>query len=396
MRHFHLSGTQNSGSSPITVCAVIGTRPEAIKLAPVIREMQRSSRLRILTILTGQHREMVDQVMNWFQLTAHHDLAIMTAGQSLTDIVCRSLHGLELLLRDIHPKLLLVQGDTSTAFAAALAAFYQQIPIGHIEAGLRTENLNDPYPEEANRRLISQLATLHFAPTPQAIANLRSAGINDGVYLTGNTVIDALLDVASQNPECSIPGLDWQRYRVLLVTVHRRENWGSRLQTIAHGLLSILNSAPDTAILLPLHRNPQVRNPLSTILGSHPRAFLCEPLEYPALIGALQRSTLVLTDSGGLQEEAPTLGKPVLVLRETTERPEAIQAGVAQLVGTNSQTILSTALQLLNSPPTYEAMAQAINPYGDGNAAVRIVQAISAYLASSDSPNFATDIVPGE
>lgn len=364
----------------IPISIVLGTRPEAIKLAPVIQRFRQCSDLDTQVILTGQHREMVTQVMDWFGLTANFDLAIMQAQQTLTDITCRSLQGLQALFQERTPRLVLVQGDTTTAFAAALAAFYQQIPIGHVEAGLRTDNLLNPYPEEANRRLISQIAQLHFAPTTQSVENLKRSGIRDGIFHTGNTVIDALLSVADRSPDCVIPGLDWSGYRVMLATVHRRENWGEPLADIAASFLEILNACPDTAILLPLHRNPIVREPLQAALGNHPRAFLTDPLDYPALVGAIQRCTLLLTDSGGLQEEAPSLGKPVLVLRETTERPEAVTAGTAKLVGTDRSRIVTAALDLLQNPSSYNLMANAINPFGDGQSSDRILQQVLNYL----------------
>ncbi|XGB39666.1 MAG: UDP-N-acetylglucosamine 2-epimerase (non-hydrolyzing) [Cyanobacteria bacterium LVE1205-1] len=367
---------------PIRVCIALGTRPEAIKLAPVISTFQQAKWCETQVVLTGQHREMVDQVMNLFHLKADHDLAIMQSQQSLTDITCRSLHGLETFFQSLQPHMVLVQGDTTTAFAAALAAFYQKIPVGHVEAGLRTDALFDPYPEEANRRLISQIAQLHFAPTSQAVDNLNRSGVTGKIFHTGNTVIDALLTVAAQQPKCQIPGLDWQAHRVLLATVHRRENWGEPLTQIGEGFLQILNHFPDTALLLPLHRNPTVREPLRSILGDHPRAFLIEPLDYGELVGAMQRCYLLLTDSGGLQEEAPSLGKPVLVLRQTTERPEAVAAGTAKLIGTRSDSIFTYTAQLLNNHQSYNGMALAVNPFGDGNAAIQISNAVRAFFES--------------
>lgn len=363
------------------VYIILGTRPEAIKLAPVIQVFQRSSSFDTQIILTGQHREMVEQVMQLFNLKADHDLEIMQPQQSLSDITCRSLRGLETLFQASKPDLVLVQGDTTTAFAATLAAFYQKIPVGHVEAGLRTDELFNPYPEEANRRLISQLTQLHFAPTPLAVENLQRSGVLGKIHHTGNTVIDALLNVASRKPACNIPGLNWDSYRTLLATVHRRENWGEPLQGIAQGFLQILDKFPDTALLLPLHRNPTVREPLQALLGNHPRIFLTEPLDYAELVGAIVRSHLLLTDSGGLQEEAPSLGKPVLVLRETTERPEAVAAGTAKLVGTESKDIFAAASELLSNSSAYEAMANAINPFGDGHAAERILQIVQNYLS---------------
>jgi UDP-N-acetylglucosamine 2-epimerase (non-hydrolysing) len=368
-------------SSPLRVCIILGTRPEAIKLAPVIQTFQRDPAFETQVVLTGQHREMVAQVMDLFGLQADRDLAIMQHKQTLTDITCRSLRGLEELFQTLQPQIVLVQGDTTTAFAAALAAFYQQIPVGHVEAGLRTDNIYNPYPEEANRRLISQITQLHFAPTNLSVENLQRSGVVGKIYNTGNTVIDALLNVAARNPECPVPNLDWNQYRVILSTVHRRENWGEPLQDIANGFLKTLEKFPDTALLLPLHRNPTVREPLQAILGDHPRVFLTEPLDYAELVGAIQRCYLLLTDSGGLQEEAPSLGKPVLVLRETTERPEAVMAGTARLIGTDSERILQEAGRLLSQPDAYEEMANAINPFGDGHASERIAEAVKQFLA---------------
>lgn len=366
--------------SPLPICITLGTRPEAIKLASVIQQFRQCAAFKTHVILTGQHREMVEQVMQLFELSADQDLEIMTSKQTLTDITCRSLRGLETVFQKIEPKLVIVQGDTTTAFAATLAAFYQQIPVGHVEAGLRTDDLFNPYPEEANRRLISQLAQLNFAPTSLAVEHLKRSGIVGEIHQTGNTVIDALLAVAKREPPCNINGLDWGKYRTLLATVHRRENWGEPLRDIAQGFLQILDKFPDTALLLPLHRNPTVREPLQALLGDHPRVFLTEPLDYAELVGAIARCYLLLTDSGGLQEEAPSLGKPVLVLRETTERPEAMDAGTAKLVGTNPAQIVATASQLLSDASAYDAMATAINPFGDGHAAERILGIVKNYF----------------
>ncbi|MEH1817953.1 MAG: UDP-N-acetylglucosamine 2-epimerase (non-hydrolyzing) [Nostoc sp.] len=365
------------------VCIILGTRPEAIKLAPVIQVFQKYSGFKLQVILTGQHREMVEQVMQLFNIKSDYNLEIMQVQQSLNDITCRSLQGLEALFKVEKPDLVIVQGDTTTAFAAALAAFYQKIPVGHVEAGLRTDDIFNPYPEEANRRLISQITQLHFAPTPWAVENLHCSGVLGEIHMTGNTVIDALLNVAATQVVCNVPGLDWESYRVLLATVHRRENWGEPLEAIAEGFLQILNKFPDTALLLPLHRNPTVRVPLQELLGNHPRIFLTEPLDYGELVAAIGRSHLLLTDSGGLQEEAPSLGKPVLVLRDTTERPEAVTAGTAKLVGTTSENIFAAASELLSDSDAYEAMANAINPFGDGHAAERILQIVQNYLGIS-------------
>lgn len=371
-------------SSNFSLCVTLGTRPEAIKLAPVMQQLRSLSTCKTHLVLTGQHKEMVEQVIQLFDLTADRDLKIMKPKQTLTEITCNSLMGLEKVFREIQPSLILVQGDTSTAFAASLAAFYQQIPVGHVEAGLRTNDLFNPYPEEANRRLISQLAQLHFAPTKLAVQNLHNSGVTGEIHLTGNTVIDALLTVAKNQPPCKVAGLNWDKYRVLLATVHRRENWGKPLEDILQGFSLILDRFPDTALLLPLHRNPTVREPIKKTLGNRDRVFLVEPLDYAALVGAIQKCYLLLTDSGGLQEEAPSLGKPVLVLRETTERPEAIEAGTAKLIGTAPEKILAAASELLSDRTVYETMATAVNPFGDGHAAERIIKIISDYLGLSN------------
>lgn len=370
-------------SLPLDLCITLGTRPEAIKLAPVIQQFQASTTFKTHIVLTGQHREMVDRVMELFDLSADRDLEIMQPQQTLTDITCRSLQGLEAIFKQLKPQFVIVQGDTTTAFAATLAAFYQKIPVGHVEAGLRTDDLYNPYPEEVNRRLISQLTQLHFAPTPLAVENLKRSGVTGEIHLTGNTVIDALLKVAQQQPECDVAGLDWDKYRVLLATVHRRENWGEPLQDILAGFRQILDRFPDTVLLLPMHRNPTVREPIQAVLGEHSRVFLTEPLDYGQLVGAIQRCYLLLTDSGGLQEEAPSLGKPVLVLRETTERPEAIAAGTAKLIGTHPQAIFQAASELLGDRAAYEKMANAINPFGDGRSSERILQIVKNYLTRS-------------
>lgn len=364
------------------VCITLGTRPEAIKLAPVIHTFQNSPLFKTSVVLTGQHREMVEQVMRLFELKADYDLEIMKPKQTLTEITCNSLIGLENLYKEIKPDLVLVQGDTTTAFAAALAAFYQQIPVGHVEAGLRTDNLFNPFPEEANRRLVSQIAQLHFAPTSASVANLQTSGVKTGIHNTGNTVIDALLYVSGRSPQCEIQGLDWASHRVILATVHRRENWGQPLEQIMQAWLQILTDFPDVALVLPMHLNPVVREPLKATLGNHPRIFLIEPLDYEQLVGAMQRCYLIMSDSGGLQEEAPSLGKPVLVLRTTTERPEAVAAGTSKLVGTETIDIVAAASKLLGDRQAYEQMANIANPFGDGQSSQRILELVHSFLAT--------------
>ena len=362
------------------VSVVLGTRPEAIKLAPVILALQAAGDFSTRVIQTGQHQHLVKPVMDLFGLTPDQDLALMAPRQSLTHVTSMALGGLQEDFLRHPPHLVIVQGDTTTAFAAALAAFYQRIPLAHVEAGLRTDDLWNPYPEEANRRLISQLARIHFAPTPRACHNLKATGALGTVALTGNTVIDALLAVVRKQPTCPVPGLVWDGQQVILATVHRRENWGEPLQEIGRGLRQVLDHHPGTTLLLPLHPNPTVREPLGQILADHPRAFLVEPLDYKALVAAMAGCTLVLTDSGGLQEEAPTLGKPVLVLRETTERPEAVEAGTARLIGTSASAILREVSRLLTDPGAYNAMTRAVNPFGDGHASQRIVAACREFF----------------
>ncbi|WP_017326368.1 non-hydrolyzing UDP-N-acetylglucosamine 2-epimerase [Synechococcus sp. PCC 7336] len=373
-------------TAPHRIAAILGTRPEAIKLAPVIAGLQTAPDFEVEVVLTGQHREMVDQVMQLFHLKADVNLDIMQPGQTLTDITERSLRGLETYFQQANPDLAIVQGDTTTAFAAALAAFYRQIPIGHVEAGLRTDDLFNPYPEEANRRLISQLASLNFAPTDRALANLKASSAVGTPIKTGNTVIDALLAIARQDLTPPVPQLNWNDRRILLATVHRRENWGDPLKAIATAFRTLLDRFPDTALLLPLHRNPTVRDPLNTVLANHPRAHLVEPLSYGDLVAALQHCTLILSDSGGIQEEAPALGKPVLVLRQTTERPEAIAAGTARLVGTDPEAIVAAASELLSDPEAYARMAKAANPFGDGRATERILTGMRQWFARQTTP----------
>lgn len=363
------------------VCVTLGTRPEAIKLAPVIHLFRNHPEFLTSVVLTGQHREMVAQVMQLFDLKADYDLGIMQPKQTLTQITCNSLIGLEKLYKEIQPNIVLVQGDTTTAFAAALAAFYQQVPIGHVEAGLRTDNLFNPFPEEANRRLVSQIAQLHFAPTLTSVDNLQGSGVKTGIHHTGNTVIDALLYVSGRSPKCEIPNLDWAAHRVILATVHRRENWGQPLEQIIQAWLQLLTDFPDVALVLPLHLNPVVREPLIARLANHSRIFLVEPLDYEQLVGAMQRCYLIMSDSGGLQEEAPSLGKPVLVLRSTTERPEAIAAGTSKLVGTETDNIVAAAAKLLSDRTAYDQMANVANPFGDGQSSQRILDIVYSFLA---------------
>jgi UDP-N-acetylglucosamine 2-epimerase (non-hydrolysing) len=375
-----------------SVMLVYGTRPEAIKMAPVVKELARHPGLRPIVVVTGQHREMLDQVNRVFGIVPDHDLNIITPGQSLTEITVRSLTGLEPLLRAERPDLVLVQGDTTTCFAASLAAFYQQIPVAHLEAGLRTDNRYNPFPEEINRRLTTQLADLHLAPTSIARNNLLAAGVDPStITVTGNTVIDALLEVTSSEPSISDPTLaalvSSRVSPLLLVTSHRRESWGEPLTRTATAIARLVRAFPDLHVLLPAHRNPIVRAALLPVLEGLDRVHVTEPLDYPDFCRALQLATIVLTDSGGVQEEAPALGKPVLVLRETTERPEAVQAGAALLVGTDTEAIVAETTRLLTDADHFQSMIGAGNPYGDGHAAERAVSAMAHLLGLGDAPD---------
>lgn len=357
------------------VSIVLGTRPEAIKLAPLILKFKESKDVRTRVILTGQHREMVLQVLELFEIEFDLDIDLMMEVQSLTYITTSTLEGLRKDFEKHKPDLVIVQGDTSTAFSSALAAFYQKIPIGHVEAGLRTYDVNNPFPEEANRRLISQIALMHFAPTSLAKDNLIKSGISKNIFITGNTVIDALYLIDKKFPNTYLNNLDIKNKRLILASVHRRENWGGNLLDIGRGLIQILNAYEETVLLLPLHKNPIVREPLKKILECHKRAILVEPLAYDQLVWAMKKCEIILTDSGGLQEEAPAFGKPVLILRKTTERSEAVHAGTAKIVGTNSDNIYTEASKLLSSKDEYKKMSNKINPFGDGHASERIFNA---------------------
>lgn len=353
-----------------TVINVVGTRPDAIKSAPVILEMRQCASVKSLVVATGQHREMLKQALGAFGIEPDIDLDIMEHGQSLAQVTTRALEGLDQVFRDHTPKYVMAQGDTTTTFVAGLAAFYLGIPFGHIEAGLRTSTIKDPFPEEFNRRAVGLVAEHHFAPTKWSAENLLKEGKpRDKVFVTGNTGIDAVLAIAEKVEH------EWfgaHAGRILLLTTHRRENWGEPQRRIARALTRVVDSFQDTLLVVPMHRNPQVREVLESVLGAHPRVKLIEPPDYPVFVKLMQRSTLIFSDSGGVQEEAPAFGKPVLVLRETTERPEGVAAGTAKLVGTSEEAILVEAAKLLGNESAYRAMANAISPYGDGLAAERI------------------------
>nr|WP_323183386.1 UDP-N-acetylglucosamine 2-epimerase (non-hydrolyzing) [Streptomyces sp. NBC_00091] len=369
---------------------VYGTRPEAIKMAPVIEVLGRSSIFRPTVTVTAQHRGLLDQVHALFGIRADHDLDILTHSQSLADITVRILDGLCPLLRHERPEAVLVQGDTTTAFAAALAAFYSRIPVVHLEAGLRTDDRYAPFPEEMNRRLATQLASLHLAPTSQARDNLLRDGIApSSVVVTGNTVIDALRWAVGRGTHYGDPALadleDTTR-PVLLVTAHRREAWGSGMESIGGAVADLARSEPDLLIVLPLHPNPVVRAAIRPRVAHLENVRLTEPLSYGAFARLMDRAHLILTDSGGIQEEGPGLGKPVLIMRDTTERPEALRAGTSRLVGTDRERIVREVRRLLHDRSAYAAMARAVNPYGDGRAADRAVQAIGHWMGLCSRP----------
>jgi UDP-N-acetylglucosamine 2-epimerase (non-hydrolysing) len=386
-----------ANNGPRRVMLVFGTRPEAVKMAPVAVALAREPDLAPIVTVTAQHRAMLDQVLDAFGLVTHFDLNIFQPGQGLADITSRALTSLDQVMADVRPDAVLVQGDTTTTFAGALCGFYHRIPVVHLEAGLRTGLLYSPYPEEINRRLTGQLSTMHLAATVGAKANLLAEGVpRDRIIVTGNTVVDALLWVLERSRQPLQPALadlDNERGQgapVLLVTAHRRESWGDQMQSIGRALRDIADARPDVVVVVPLHPNPIVRGSIVPEVAGAPNIRLVEPLSYPEFAVMLRRAHLVLTDSGGVQEEAPSLHTPVLIMRETTERPEAIAAGAAKLVGTNSARITDEVLRLLGSTAALQAMMVAENPFGDGHAASRVVAALR-YVVSGGSlpPDFA-------
>ena len=370
------------------IMIVFGTRPEAIKMAPVVAALKSHSNFSVDVCVTAQHREMLDQVLSLFQIVPDHDLNLMSAGQTLPDIFSKVLLGITEVVGRVKPDLVLVHGDTTTTAATAMACFYQRIEVGHVEAGLRTGNIWSPWPEEYNRRLAGATTRLHFAPTLQARLNLLAEKTPaDWIEVTGNTVIDALMHVSNRidsdqelknNLQTKFGFLDARKH-MLLVTGHRRENFGDGMQSICEGLLA-LAQRDDLKIVYPVHRNPNIKGPVEALLIGQPNICLLPPQDYLSFVYLMKQSTLLLTDSGGIQEEAPALGKPVLVMRETTERPEAIEAGTARLVGTNSLTICREVSTLLDNRQAYLLMATSKNPYGDGTAALQICSAIKRYF----------------
>jgi len=371
------------------VLTVFGTRPEAVKMAPVVSALNNDDYFDSKVCITAQHREMLDQVLKLFKIEPDFDLNIMKQGQSLTDITSHVLIGLERVFSEWRPDMVLVHGDTTTSFAASLAAFYQQIPVGHVEAGLRTGRLYSPWPEEANRRLTAVLASMHFAPTEQAKENLLVGSIStDSVFVTGNTVIDALLQVVNyvdDNPSIEkelgeyLPELDLQK-KLILITGHRRENFGQGFEDICKAILQLINKFQNIEIVYPVHLNPNVQESVKRILGDIQRVHLIEPLDYAPFVLLMKKAYMILTDSGGIQEEAPSLGKPVLVMRDATERPEAVDAGTVKLVGTNEELIVQEVSKLLSNDVAYQLMSAAHNPYGDGKAGKKIAEHLKSVV----------------
>ena len=369
---------------------VVGTRPEAIKLAPVVLALRDDPRYDPILVTTAQHREMLDQVLEFFSITPDHDLGIMQAGQSLASVTTRGLQGLNRIIADRSPELVMVQGDTTSTFVGALAGFYHQVPVAHVEAGLRTLRRYAPFPEEINRRLVTQLASLHLAPTPEAVSNLLTENVAaEEIVCTGNTVIDALRWAVSRQIDFGVPelaDLDRDPRRVVLVTMHRRESWDGGLGGVGRALVRLAVANPDFLVVIPLHLNPAVRKAVLPVVGNLENIVVVEPLPYGAFTRLLARADLVMTDSGGIQEEAPALGKPVLVLRDVTERPEGVAAGAVELVGTDEEVILDRAQKILTDSDVYGRMTRAVDSYGDGRAASRIVEAIAWFFGEGPRP----------
>ncbi|WP_288759693.1 non-hydrolyzing UDP-N-acetylglucosamine 2-epimerase [uncultured Veillonella sp.] len=371
----------------LKVMTVFGTRPEAIKMAPVVKALEAAPDMEAIVTVTAQHREMLDQVLHLFSITPDYDLNIMSAGQTLYDVTTKALLGLKDVLEEAKPDVVLVHGDTTTTFAGALAAFYQEIPVGHVEAGLRTGNIYSPFPEEMNRKLTGSLTTYHFSPTSSAEKNLLKENISsEHLYVTGNTVIDALRTTVKEGyhfEEELLNSLDYEQKRIILVTTHRRENLGEPMRHVYRAIRRLVHEFDDIEVVFPVHRNPKVRSIVAEELGDTERVHLIDPLEYEPFANLMARSYLLMTDSGGIQEEAPALGKPVLVLRNTTERPEAVTAGTVKLVGTDEEAVFMTARRLLSDKEAYASMANSVNPYGDGEASRRIIEALRFELLNS-------------
>jgi UDP-N-acetylglucosamine 2-epimerase (non-hydrolysing) len=381
----------NLSERPLKVAAIFGTRPEAIKLAPLIRRFQESpSRFTPLTIVTAQHREMLDQVLDVFSIVPDYDLDIIRPRQSLAEITANAMTGLDALIAQERPDYVVVQGDTTTTFVGALAAFYHKIPVAHVEAGLRTRQRFHPFPEEINRHITTVLAEAHFAPTAQSRENLLSEGISDScIWITGNTVIDALQDVLAWDRPCKHPTLERaaaEKLRMILVTSHRRENQGRPQELLCSALLELVRRYPDVLVVFPVHLSPAVRDTVMPRLSEQDRIVLLDPIDYFETVHFMKAAHVILSDSGGIQEEAPALGKPVLVLRDVTERPEGVTAGTVKLVGTAPERIISAASELLSCEAAYRSMAEAVNPYGDGKACDRILQVFDFLAGRGPGP----------
>lgn len=374
----------------IKVMTVFGTRPEAIKMAPLVHALEQNENTESIVCVTAQHRQMLDQVLDIFNIKPDYDLDIMEQRQTLATITEKSLHGLDAVLEEAKPDIVLVHGDTSTTFAGALAAFYHKIPVGHVEAGLRTYDKYSPFPEEMNRKLVGQIADLHFAPTARNRDNLAREQITDGVLVCGNTVVDAIHMTVRDDFEFRDPALqalDFKNDRVVLVTAHRRENYGEPMENICRAIARLSDRYPDVHFVYPVHLSPYVRETAEKFLGGRDRVHLIAPLAVDEMHNLMARCYLIMTDSGGLQEEAPSLGKPVLVLRHETERPEAIEAGTVKLAGIVEDQIFQMACELFDDAQAYEKMAHAVNPYGDGHTCARIVQAIEHHFdLRADAP----------
>lgn len=370
------------------ILCVVGTRPEGIKMAPVIQALQREAWAQVTVLATAQHRDLLDQVLRLFDIVPDADLDLMRADQDLAALTARLIPALDAKFAELQPDVVLAQGDTTTVMTAALVAFYRRIPFGHVEAGLRTHDLDNPFPEEMNRLVAGHLARWHFAPTARAQRNLLREGIpEEAIHVIGNTVIDALLQVAAREWPLDLP-LDPHK-RLVLVTAHRRENFGEPFRAICRAIRALADRHPDIQVVYPVHPNPNVQRVTRELLAGHPRIKLCAPLDYTAFVEAQKRAYLILTDSGGVQEEAPALGKPVLVLRTETERPEAIEAGVARLVGTSEERIVHEASLLLDDERAYRAMARGASPYGDGESAQRIVRILRRALCPENTGSLA-------
>lgn len=368
----------------IKVLSVFGTRPEAIKMCPLVKLLEKDDRFESIVCVTAQHREMLDAVLEIFNVKPQYDLNIMSHGQTIIDVANKVLTGVDKVIKECKPDIVLVHGDTSTTLNGALAAFYNQVPIGHVEAGLRTGDIYSPFPEEANRKLTGAITTLHFAPTESNRRNLEKENITKNVYITGNTVIDALLSVIDKNhkfQDDTLNNIDFINNKVVLLTAHRRENWGEPMKDIFAAVRRLAEENEEVQIIFPMHRNPLIRElAKSSFEGIEDKIHLIEPLEYVDFANLMSKCYLIMTDSGGIQEEAPALGKPVMVLRTETERPEAVEAGTVKLAGINKETIFNIANELVNDKYAYEKMAHAANPYGDGEACAKIVETIFSHL----------------